>query len=70
MTSATGDTDATTGSICSIATSANAVAPGAIMAGARTIWQIAGVQVFDGGADGVASTAPNTLFADQAVFVP
>jgi hypothetical protein len=28
------------------------------------------VQVFDGGSDGVASTAGNTLFADQAVFVP
>ena len=28
------------------------------------------VQVFDGGGDGLASTAPNTLFAKQGVFVP
>jgi hypothetical protein len=28
------------------------------------------VQVFDGGADGVVSTSPNTLFAKQGVFVP
>jgi plastocyanin len=80
--SATGDTSfafpipcaATTatniGSTCSIATTANAVAPGAVVASARAIWEIQKVQVFDGGADGVASTAGNTLFADQAVFVP
>ena len=28
------------------------------------------VRVNDGGADGVASTTPNTLFAVQGVFVP
>ena len=32
--------------------------------------QLGKIQVFDGGSDGVASTAPNTLFADQGVFVP
>jgi plastocyanin len=60
----------TVGSTCSIATTANAVAPGAVVSGARAIWEVQGVKVFDGGADGVASTADNTLFADQAVFVP
>ena len=32
--------------------------------------EMAQVQVFDGGADGLASTSPNTLFAMQGVFVP
>ena len=28
------------------------------------------VEVFDGGADGLASTNPNTVFARQGIFVP
>ena len=36
----------------------------------RTIWQMGDVEVLDGGADGVASTQDNTLFARQGVFVP
>ena len=28
------------------------------------------MQVFDGGADGLLSTTPNTLFARQGIFVP
>lgn len=63
-------TDMTIGSACSLNTTANAVVPGAIVGSARTIWQMSAVQVLDGGADGVVSTADNTLFADQAVFVP
>jgi plastocyanin len=62
--------DTTIGSTCSIGTSANAVVPGAFVASVRSILQTTGIQVFDGGADGLASTADNTLFADQALFVP
>jgi hypothetical protein len=51
-------------------TTVNAIAPGAVVSGARAIWEVQNVQVFDGGSDGVASTAGNTLFADQAVFTP
>ena len=36
----------------------------------RTIWQLGQVRVNDGGADGLVSTTPNTLFAVQGVFVP
>jgi plastocyanin len=64
----TGDT--TVGSTCSIATTANAVTPGAVVDSARSVWELTNVQVFDGGADGAASTADNTLYADQAFFVP
>ena len=65
---ATGDT--TIGSTCAVATTADAVTPGVIKEGMRAIWQLGQVQVLDGGADGVASTTPNTVFARQGVFVP
>ena len=58
------------GSNCSITTTADAVIPGAVVEGMRTIWQVDKIQVLDGGSDGVASTAGNTLFATQALFVP
>lgn len=63
-------TGAGIGSDCSITTTANTIVPGAVVGGKRAIWEVQGVRVFDGGADGVASTAGNTLFADQAIFVP
>ena len=44
--------------------------PGVVKEIRRANWQIGQVQVFDGGADGVVSTNPNTLFAVQGVFVP
>ena len=65
-----GTADTTIGSACSITTTANSLIPGAVVDGSRAIWELSNPQVFDGGADGVASTAGNTLFADQAVFVP
>ena len=58
------------GSTCAVNTSVDAVAPGAAREGERAIWALDKVQLFDGGADGVAATAPNTLFAVQGIFVP
>jgi hypothetical protein len=58
------------GSTCSITASANALVPGVVTAGERAIWELGQVKVFDGGPDGIAGTQPNTLFADQALFVP
>jgi plastocyanin len=58
------------GSTCSITTTADAVIPGAVVESKRAVWQVDKVQVLDGGPDGVASTADNTLFASQALFVP
>jgi Beta-propeller repeat len=62
--------DATIGGTCSATTTANALAPGVLTAGNRTTWQIGQVQVFDGGPDGNADTAPNTVFAREGLFVP
>jgi hypothetical protein len=58
------------GATCSITTSFDAVQPGAIPEGKRSIWELDRVRVNDGGADGLVSTTPNTRFAVQGVFVP
>jgi dipeptidyl aminopeptidase/acylaminoacyl peptidase len=58
-------------SSCLVATSANAVMPGSVLQGKRAIWQLGQVTLYDGGADGVASTTgDNTLFLVEGVFVP
>jgi hypothetical protein len=62
--------DASEGATCAIDTTANAVVPGSISAGHRTIWQVGSVEVFDGGTDGVAATDGNTVFLRQGVLVP
>jgi hypothetical protein len=59
------------GSDCTVSTSADAIHPGLVREGARSIWQIASVRVFDGGSDGqAATTADNTLFATEGLFIP
>jgi plastocyanin len=66
---ATGST--TVGSNCSVTTTADSITPGAVPEGRRSIWGTDKILVFDGGPDGLVSTAAgNTLFATQAVFVP
>jgi hypothetical protein len=60
-----------TGSDCSISTTANTLVPGTIKESLRTIWQIGRVRVDDAGPDGNPdTTADNTVFAVQGVFVP
>ena len=58
------------GASCSVATTFDAVAPGSVQELDRSIWALDQVEVLDGGADGLASTNPNTRFAVQGVFVP
>jgi WD40 repeat protein len=63
--------DTSTGSSCSVSTTANTIAPGAVAKSLRTIWELGPIQVYDGGPDSVASTqGGNTLFMTQGVFVP
>jgi phosphatidylinositol-3-phosphatase len=63
--------DTTIGSLCSLETTADTLVPGSVEEGMRSIWELGQVQVYDGGADGVASTtADNTLYMDQGIFVP
>jgi hypothetical protein len=65
---ATGST--TIGSTCSINTTADALVANTIKEGTRAVWQLGKVDVLDGGADGVASTDPNTRYLTQGYFVP
>jgi hypothetical protein len=58
------------GANCASNTTANAILPGAVIENARAIWELGKVQVLDGGSDGLAGTAPNTLFQVQGVYVP
>jgi hypothetical protein len=58
------------GSACDLATTVNALVPGAVSSGHRAIWQLGPVEVFDGGTDGDADTDGNTLFLRQGLFVP
>ena len=60
----------TVGSTCSLTTTADAIAPGMVLEGKRSVWELGTVRVQDGGSDGVASTGPNTTFLRQGVFVP
>ena len=65
---ATADTGV--GSTCNVVTTADSLVPGTVLEGKRSNWQVGQVRLYDGGSDGVASTAGNTLFEDQGLFVP
>jgi hypothetical protein len=58
------------GATCSVQTTFDAVLPGAVTELRRTIWQLGTLEVQDGGADGLAATGPNEVFARQGLFVP
>jgi hypothetical protein len=58
------------GATCTALTSADALRPGTVAEGRRSIWELGRVAVYDGGPDGLAATAPNTPFMRQGVFVP
>ena len=58
------------GSTCSITTTGDAITPGSVPEGRRSIWETDKIQVLDGGPDGAAATADNTVFATQGLFVP
>jgi hypothetical protein len=67
----TATADTTIGATCLVSTTADAVLPGAVPEGKRSMWQLGQVQVQDGGEDGEGSTiADNTPFLKQGIFVP
>jgi Tol biopolymer transport system component len=61
---------ASIGSTCAATTTAEAVTPGIVPEAKRSLWELAQAKIYDGGADGVAASADNTLFAVQGVFAP
>jgi hypothetical protein len=62
--------DTGTGGLCTINTSANAVALGAVKDGERALVEVGQIRIDDGGQDGQVSTADNTIFARQGIFIP
>ena len=60
----------TQGGLCTVNTTANTVVPGAVKDNQRGIVEVGQLQVSDGGADGQVSTADNTLFMVQGIFIP
>jgi hypothetical protein len=67
---ASGTNDTTQGATCSVVTRLNALSPGAAANGKRGNWELAKVDVTDGGSDGSVGTTGNTLFQTQGIFVP
>jgi hypothetical protein len=53
-----------------VTTSADSLSAGLVREGKRSIWSLRSAQVLDGGSDGIASTAGNTLFLTQGLFTP
>ena len=51
-------------------TTFDAVLPGVIDEGERSVWEIGQIEVLDGGPDGDVDTPGNGVFARQGVFVP
>ncbi len=62
--------DLSIGSTCDQVTTFDAVLPGIIDEGARSVWEIGQIEMLDGGPDGDADTPGNGVFARQGVFVP
>jgi hypothetical protein len=66
----TATTATNVGSTCTLTTTTNSLVPNTIKESVRSVWQLGKVDVMDGGADGVASTDPNTRYLTQGYFVP
>jgi hypothetical protein len=62
--------DTTVGATCDVVTTLDALTPGAVDEGARAVWELAQVQVLDGGPDGDVDTPGNAVFMRQGLFVP
>ena len=59
------------GSTCALNTSLDALIPGAVAEGRRTVWGLGEIEALDGGPDGEGDTqVGDELFATQGVFVP
>jgi hypothetical protein len=66
-------TDGTIGGTCSVTTTADAVVPtagGVVKEGKKATVEVGQILVNDGGTDGLASTAGNTVYARQGIYIP
>ena len=65
-----GTADDAIGATCTSNTTFNAIVPQAMRDGKRSVIDVGQIVVSDSGPDGIPSTAPNTLFMKQGLFVP
>jgi hypothetical protein len=63
-------TSTSVGGTCTVNTTANTVVPGSVKDTQRAVVEVGQLQINDGGADGQVSTADNTLFEVQGIFIP
>jgi hypothetical protein len=67
----TATADPATGGSCAVQTTADAIRPGLVPEGQRSVWELGKVEVLDGGFDGKTETpAGNSPFVTQGVFIP
>jgi glucose/arabinose dehydrogenase len=62
--------DLSAGGVCSVSTSLDAVLPGVVAEGGRSVWALGQIEVLDGGSDGDVDSPGNAVFARQGIFVP
>jgi hypothetical protein len=62
--------DSSVGSTCSVNTTADAIVPGTIAEGKKTVIGLFRVQIDDAGPDNVRDNADDSLFAQQGYYVP
>jgi hypothetical protein len=63
-------TGGSAGSDCNVTTTLDTLTGNTVRENRRSVWQLGQFRVFDGGPDGDADTANNTLFMTQGAFVP
>ena len=63
-------TGGSAGSNCNISTTLDGLTAGTVRENSRSVWELGQFEVFDGGPDGDANTANNTLFMVQGTFIP
>lgn len=63
-------TDTNIGGNCTLTTASCLGCLGTIKDGKRTVVEVTQLRLFDGGADGLINTTPNTQFAEQGIFIP
>jgi hypothetical protein len=59
-----------TGSVCNLSTATCLGCVTEVKDAKRMVIEVTQLRIFDGGADGLVATTPNTLFAVQGIFVP
>jgi len=62
--------EATAGSNCGVNTTANALVPGAVIAGKQAVIEVGEVQLLDSGTDGTRGNTDDERFATQGIFLP